>query len=123
VAIESALVPVAKVVDTIGGNFEWYLGADIWGQSKNPRDNPLVKQAIFYQEVGFIDIPVSDIWSLNATNILQNFSDNTDNANIPYDPRVRNSNSYAFQAVERLGLPRPAPLLWAPGASTVLPVP
>lgn len=87
-------------------------------------DNPTVKQAIFMQEVGFIDIDIlSIIQSNGVAGILDNFHDRTDNAEIVYNPLIRNSNSYAFQAVVELGLLRPAPVLWAPGWSTVLSVP
>ncbi|MBW2415352.1 MAG: hypothetical protein JRG76_12670 [Deltaproteobacteria bacterium] len=51
---------------------------------------------------------------------LVGFERAVNRASIPYDPASRNSNSYAHQAIEALGLPRPVPPVWAPGHGTRL---
>ncbi len=53
---------------------------------------------------------------------LEGFERAVNAAGIPYNPFTRNSNSYAHQAVEVLGLPRPTPPVWAPAHGTVLDV-
>ena len=48
--------------------------------------------------------------------ILEEFGQRINDANIPYNPFGDNSNTVAYQAIEMLGLPHPAPVGWAPGS-------
>ncbi len=56
------------------------------------------------------------------TQKLQNFESAVNAAAIPYSPLSTNSNAFAAQAIESLGVPRPQAPTLAPGAQTVLPV-
>lgn len=51
---------------------------------------------------------------------LSTFTSAVNNAQISYNPLIRNSNSFAYQAVEVLTGTRPPTQAWAPGAQTVL---
>ena len=53
---------------------------------------------------------------------LQNFQTAVNAAAIPYSPLSTNSNAYAAQAIETLGVPRPYAPTLAPGSGTVLPL-
>ncbi len=73
----------------------------------------------FRQLVGYIRDPAAEI---NAAFIR--YSSTTNAASIDYRLLTQNSNSYAFQAVERLTrTPRPRAIPYAPGWSRVLPAP
>jgi RHS repeat-associated protein len=53
---------------------------------------------------------------------LQNFELSVNVAAIPYSPLTTNSNAYAAQAIETLGVARPEAPTLAPGFQTVLPL-
>src|SRR6266567_4229496 len=53
---------------------------------------------------------------------LQDFTNNVNAANIPYDPQTTNSNSFAYGAAKAAGLNPQAPFLSAPGYDTNLPI-
>lgn len=54
--------------------------------------------------------------------LLQNWVNDLNNADIPYNPFTANSNAFAHQGAAILGISRPQPAAWAPGANYVLPV-
>jgi RHS repeat-associated protein len=54
---------------------------------------------------------------------FQQYSDNINQSNIPYNPLTTNSNAYAAGAANFLGLTVPQPPVNAPGSGTPLPVP
>jgi hypothetical protein len=56
------------------------------------------------------------------TQKLQSFENAVNKAAIPYFATSTNSNAFAAQAVESLGVPRPQAPTLAPGSQTVLPV-
>ncbi|MCY4428260.1 MAG: hypothetical protein OXC05_14705 [Halieaceae bacterium] len=51
---------------------------------------------------------------------LSGFTSAVNNAQISYHPLVRNSNSFAYQAVQVLTGARPPTQVWVPGAQTAL---
>lgn len=58
-----------------------------------------------------------------AAAALTSFGNSVNAAQIPYIPTSQNSNAFATQAVQSLGLPRPIPRATAVGSDTALPVP
>jgi len=52
--------------------------------------------------------------------ILREYAQRVNNANITYRPIATNSNAFAHQGIEYLWLPRPQPPVSAPGSDTVL---
>jgi len=57
-----------------------------------------------------------------AAAVLTKFGNSVNNVQIPYIPTSQNSNAFATQAVQSLGLPRPVPAETAVGNGTILPV-
>jgi RHS repeat-associated protein len=57
------------------------------------------------------------------TEQLQRYNSAVNSAAIPYAPRTTNSNAYAAQGMETLGVPRPKAPTYAPGTETVLDLP
>lgn len=51
---------------------------------------------------------------------LSTFTDGVNQAQNSYNPLLRNSNSFAYQAIEVLTRARPPTFVWAPGAQTEL---
>ena len=54
--------------------------------------------------------------------ILQNWVNKVNAADIPYNPFDANSNAFAHQGAATLGISRPKPADWAPGATYNLPI-
>jgi hypothetical protein len=73
---------------------------------------------LFQQYVGNVDMTVSQ-----AAAALTSFGTAVNNAQIPYIPTSQNSNAFATQSVQSLGLPRPIAAETAVRHYTVLPVP
>jgi hypothetical protein len=78
-----------------------------------------VPNATWYVSFGTTNLSFSD-----ARAALEAFGHAVDAAQIPYNPFSQNSNSFAFQAVTTLGLPRPVSgvigVPWSPGSATYL---
>ncbi|MHB8530719.1 MAG: hypothetical protein ACYC8V_14570, partial [Caulobacteraceae bacterium] len=72
---------------------------------------------VLMQVAGFLDEPYSQV-----VGDLNRFGQAVNAAHITYWPMGANSNAFAGQAVQSLGLPRPIPPVWAPGSATALPV-
>jgi len=70
------------------------------------------------QQVLVTDRPFSEI-----VGALRQFSNQVNAAGIRYNPLGANSNAFAHQAVTVLGVPRPPPIVFAPGARMVLRLP
>ncbi|TQV82588.1 hypothetical protein FKG94_07600 [Exilibacterium tricleocarpae] len=64
----------------------------------------------------------TDMAPQSIVNSLSSFTNSVNQAQISYNPFVRNSNSYANQAVQSLTGARPPTEVWAPGARGVLEV-
>ena len=76
------------------------------------------KSILFRQEVGLIPGPAIIYQGLFAT-----FAIDTNVANIDYELLTQNSNSYAFQVVEKITGTRPRAIPYAPGWKKVLEAP
>jgi RHS repeat-associated protein len=64
----------------------------------------------------------TDLSSASVVDILSSFTASVNSSQISYNPLVRNSNSFAYQAVQTLTGARPPTQAWAPGAQTILKV-
>ena len=53
---------------------------------------------------------------------LRSFGNAVTRANIGYSPYSTNSNAFAHQSIEALGVPRPSASVWAPGSDSILDV-
>jgi hypothetical protein len=85
-----------------------YAQGGVWNQNARV-DNPSISVAM--QPLGTTTLTLGEVQAR-----MTEFQNVTNGNNIPYFPLGPNSNSYAFTFVESLGIPRPQPVMSAPGS-------
>jgi RHS repeat-associated protein len=94
---------------------------DPWGQLYAQQESPTDRNGDNMSPIsGSVTVLSNDLPASSYIQGLQQFDTALNQVNIPYNPLSTNSNAYATNALQSIGVPTPKAPVWVPGAGTNL---